>query len=89
MTTAAQPPVNEKFAFSSCVASDVWHLKENAKGYEWWYFDALSDDGRDGIVIIFLDNFIGSELRPEVLLIYALAAEESATHLSRDALRRP
>jgi len=37
---------------------------------------------------IFLDNFIGSELRPEVLLIYALAAEESATHLSRDALRR-
>lgn len=58
--TIAQSPVNEKFAFSSCVASDVWHLKETAKAYEWWYFDALSDDGREGIVIIFLDNFIFS-----------------------------
>ncbi len=37
---------------------------------------------------IFLDNFTGSELRPEVLLVYALAAEEIATHLSRDASRR-
>jgi hypothetical protein len=37
---------------------------------------------------IFLDNFTGSELRPEVLLIYALAAEDAATHLSRDAARR-
>ena len=60
MTISAQPPVNEKFAFSSCVASDVWHLKETAKAYEWWYFDALSDDGREAVVIIFLDNFIFS-----------------------------
>ncbi len=60
MATAAQTIVNEKFAFSSSVASDVWHEKENAKGYEWWYFDALSDDGKEGVVIIFLDNFIFS-----------------------------
>ena len=37
---------------------------------------------------IFLDNFTGSELRPEVLLIYALAAEDAAVRLSRDAARR-
>lgn len=28
--------------------------------YEWWYFDALSDDGRDALVVIFLSNFIFS-----------------------------
>jgi hypothetical protein len=37
---------------------------------------------------IFLDYFRVSRLRPEVLMIYALAAEEAATHLSRDASRR-
>lgn len=37
---------------------------------------------------IFLDYFTGSALRPEVLLIYALAAEDAAIHLSRDAARR-
>lgn len=37
---------------------------------------------------IFLDHFRLSELRPEVLLILALAAEDAATHLSRDASRR-
>lgn len=37
---------------------------------------------------IFLDNFKLSEFRPEVLMIYAAAAEEAASHLSRDASRR-
>ena len=37
---------------------------------------------------IFLDNFTGSELRPEVLLIYAQAAEDVAGRLSREARRR-
>jgi hypothetical protein len=37
---------------------------------------------------IFLDNFTSSELRPEALLIYALAAEDAAVHLSRDAQRK-
>ena len=27
---------------------------------EWWYFDALSDDCRDALVIIFFSNFIFS-----------------------------
>jgi hypothetical protein len=37
---------------------------------------------------IFLDYFRLSELRPEALTIYGLAAEDAAVHLSRDASRR-
>jgi hypothetical protein len=37
---------------------------------------------------IFLDNFRQSEFRPEVLMIFAEAAEDAANHLSRDASRR-
>lgn len=48
------------FAFSSSVEADVWHPKKDPKAYEWWYFDALSDDGREAIIIVFLDNFIYS-----------------------------
>ncbi len=51
---------NAKFSFSSCIGTDVWHPGKPTGGYEWWYFDALSDDGREAIVIIFMDNFIFS-----------------------------
>ncbi len=37
---------------------------------------------------LFLDYFRQSALRPEVLMIYATAAEGAAAHLSRDASRR-
>jgi len=37
---------------------------------------------------IFLDNFTGSQFRPEVLLIYSQAAEDIAGRLSREAMRR-
>ncbi len=37
---------------------------------------------------IFLDSFTSSAQRPEVLMIYALAAEDIAGRLSRDASRR-
>jgi carotenoid 1,2-hydratase len=60
MTSANQPIVEEGFSFSSSIAADVWHPKEKREGFEWWYFDALSEDGRDAVVIIFLDNFIFS-----------------------------
>ncbi len=50
----------EKFSFTSSIAADVWHAKPNHEAYEWWYFDALSEDGRDAVVIIFLDNFVFS-----------------------------
>jgi len=57
---ATAQTLREKFSFTSSIAADIWSPKPNAKAYEWWYFDALSDDGRDAVVIIFLDNFIFS-----------------------------
>lgn len=60
MATAIQSTTKEKFSYSSSIAADVWHPKKNSKAFEWWYFDALSEDGRDAVVIIFLDNFIFS-----------------------------
>lgn len=52
--------IADNFTFSSSVKADVWHPQKDDKSYEWWYFDALSDDGREAIIIIFLDNFIYS-----------------------------
>ena len=60
MATPTKKLVKEKFSFTSSIREDVWHQKSNAEAFEWWYFDALSDDGRDAVVIIFLDNFIFS-----------------------------
>jgi carotenoid 1,2-hydratase len=51
---------SEKFVFCSSLAEDVWHDSQTSSAYEWWYFDAVSDDGRDAVVAIFLDNFIFS-----------------------------
>ena len=48
------------FSFSSSVKADVWHPQKDPKSYEWWYFDALGDGGREAVVIVFLDNFIYS-----------------------------
>lgn len=57
---AAKQTASENFAFTSSISGDVWHRKSSPDAFEWWYFDALSDDGRDAVVIIFLDNFIFS-----------------------------
>ena len=51
---------SEKFVFCSSLAADVYQNSHAPNAYEWWYFDALSDDGRDALTIIFLDNFIFS-----------------------------
>lgn len=50
----------ERLRAASSIAEDVWHGPAPAPAYEWWYFDALSRDGRDALVIIFLTNFIFS-----------------------------
>src|SRR5688500_11671470 len=60
MATATQKVSKEKFSYTSSIALDVWNPKTDSKAFEWWYFDALSEDGRDAVVIIFLDNFIFS-----------------------------
>lgn len=58
--SSAAPVSNEKFSFTSSIAADVWRPKKSPKAFERWYFDAVSDDGRDAVVIVFLDNFIFS-----------------------------
>ena len=50
----------EKFLFCSSLAHDAWRGSDEQAAYEWWYFDAISDDGRDALVVIFMDNFIFS-----------------------------
>lgn len=59
MTSDASPTA-ERFIFSSSVRDAVWHPDKEPKAYESWYFDALSGDGSEAVVIVFLDNFIYS-----------------------------
>lgn len=49
---------------------------------------ASEDFDRIARARIFLDNFTGSEFRPEVLVIYSQTAEDIAGRLSREAMRR-
>jgi hypothetical protein len=60
MTMPAQKLATGKFAFSSSVEADVWHPEKPSGAYEWWYFDALADGGKEAVVITFLDNFVFS-----------------------------
>ena len=46
--------------FRSSLDDDVWHADPEPGAYEWWYFDAISDDGREALVVIFLTNFVFS-----------------------------
>ncbi len=43
--------------FSSSVKDDGWHGQSGKNAFECWYFDALSDDGREALVIKFHDNY--------------------------------
>lgn len=54
------PSTVGEFGIISDTSADVWHPRSEKPAYEWWYFDAMSDDGRDAVVIIFFDNFIFS-----------------------------
>jgi hypothetical protein len=56
----AQKLATGKFSFSSSVEADVWHSDKPSGAYEWWYFDALADGGKEAVVITFLDNFVFS-----------------------------
>ncbi|MEP7212285.1 MAG: hypothetical protein ABI791_04375 [Acidobacteriota bacterium] len=63
MDLKVEEQAEDTFAFSSSVADDVWHSGKQAGAYESWYFDALSDDGRDAVTIRFLDDFVYSTHR--------------------------
>ncbi len=58
--TPTKQVVAEKFSFVSSLPDDIWHQQTGNKAYQWAYFDALSDDGRDALIITFYDNFVFS-----------------------------
>ena len=49
-----------QIAFSSSVEDDRWHNQSGRDAFERWHFDALSDDGREALVIKFYDNYVFS-----------------------------
>ncbi len=60
MNTPLRQDSNNAFRITSNIHDDIWHADAETAAYEWWYFDAVSEDGRDVLVIIFLTNFIFS-----------------------------
>ncbi len=45
-------------SFCSSLKDDVWHNLAGPNAFESWHFDAVSDDGREALVIAFYDNYI-------------------------------
>lgn len=43
--------------FCSSVKDGRWHSQEGSHAFERWHFDALSDDGREALIITFHDNY--------------------------------
>lgn len=60
MDNAAQNIVASQNGFCSSVKADIWTQPSGDHAFQQWYFDALSDDGREAIFITFTDNFVFS-----------------------------
>lgn len=45
-------------SFCSSLKDDVWHRLAGPNAFESWHFDAVSDDGREALVIAFYDNYV-------------------------------
>src|SRR5438067_588125 len=43
--------------FCSSLKGSRWHDQHGRGAFERWHFDALSDDGREALMIAFHDNF--------------------------------
>lgn len=44
-------------SFMSSLKDDVWHGRAGRHSFERWHFDALSDDGREALIVTFYDNY--------------------------------
>ncbi len=58
-------------SFCSSLKDDVWHNLAGPNAFESWHFDAVSDDGREAIVVAFYDNYV---LSPRFILNSATEA---------------
>jgi carotenoid 1,2-hydratase len=45
-------------SFCSSLKDDAWHNLAGPNAFESWHFDAVSDDGREAVVITFYDNYV-------------------------------
>lgn len=45
-------------SFCSSLRDDVWHNLAGPNAFESWHFDAVSDDGREALVVAFYDNYV-------------------------------
>lgn len=60
MSAAIETRPQAKLSIVSSISDDVWHGNKAPGAYEWWYFDAMSDDGTEAVVACFLDNSVFS-----------------------------
>ncbi len=60
MSDITSNPNGDGLAFTSSTIQDVWSGGKHGRGCEWWYFDALSDDSDEAVMITFIDNLIYS-----------------------------
>lgn len=44
-------------AVTSCLAESHWREQKGSAAFQQWYFDALSDDGREALIVAFHDNY--------------------------------
>jgi len=44
--------------FCSSLKDDAWHNLAGPNAFESWHFDAVSDDGREALVVAFYDNYV-------------------------------
>lgn len=47
-----------RVSLGSSIEHDIWHPTAGGSAYDWWYFDALSDDGTEAVRISFHSNFV-------------------------------
>ena len=57
MAEVITPPAARTVSFCSSLSDDAWLDLDGPNAFESWHFDAVSDDGREAIVIGFYDNY--------------------------------
>lgn len=67
-------------SFCSSLQDDVWHNLAGPNAFESWHFDAVSDDGREALVIGFYDNYV---LSPRFIINSATAENVTRSGVHR------
>ena len=55
-TNGLQPVTS--VSFCSSLKDNAWHNLSGPNAFESWHFDAVSDDGREALVVTFYDNYV-------------------------------